>query len=146
MPTLKNPRHERFAQLLASGKNATDAHGLAGYNDAGNGCNLAKTEEITSRVQELTTENFRREQEASAIAAERCAITKQSLTEMALDIYKQARRDGQYAAAMTAVKEIGILTGIRIERRESGAPGEFAEIENMTAEELEAFIAGELEA
>jgi hypothetical protein len=32
-----------------------------------------------------------------------------------------------------------------IERRESGAPGEFAEIENMTAEELEAFIASELE-
>jgi len=147
MPTLKNPRHERFAQLLASGKNATDAYELAGYNrDAGNGCNLAKTEEITSRVQELTAEKFRREQEASAIAAERCAITKQSLTEMALDIYKQAKRDGQNAAAMTAVKEIGILTGIRIERRESGAPGEFAEIENMTAEELEAFIAGELEA
>ena len=65
---------------------------------------------------------------------------------MALDIYKQAKRDGQNAAAMTAIKEIGILTGIRIERRESGAPGEFAEIENMTAEELEAFIAGELEA
>jgi hypothetical protein len=65
---------------------------------------------------------------------------------MALDIYKQAKRDGQNAAAMTAVKEIGILTGIRIERRESGAPGEFAEIEKMTAEELEAFIAGELEA
>ena len=64
---------------------------------------------------------------------------------MALDIYKQAKRDGQNAAAMTAIKEIGILTGIRIERRESGAPGEFAEIENMTAEELEAFITGELE-
>jgi phage terminase small subunit len=74
MPTLKNPRHERFAQLLASGKNATDAYELAGYNrDAGNGCNLAKTKEITSRVQELTAEKFRREQEASAIAAERCA-------------------------------------------------------------------------
>jgi hypothetical protein len=26
MPILKNIRHERFAQLLASGKTATDAH------------------------------------------------------------------------------------------------------------------------
>jgi hypothetical protein len=25
VPTLKNPRHERFAQLLASGKTATNA-------------------------------------------------------------------------------------------------------------------------
>ena len=28
---LKNPRHERFAQLLASGKTATDAYEEAGY-------------------------------------------------------------------------------------------------------------------
>jgi hypothetical protein len=31
MPVLKNPRHERFAQLLASGKTAKDAYALAGY-------------------------------------------------------------------------------------------------------------------
>ena len=31
MPTLKNPRHERIAQLLASGKTATEAHQLAGF-------------------------------------------------------------------------------------------------------------------
>jgi Family of unknown function (DUF5681) len=31
MPALKNPRHERMAQLLASGKSATDAYELAGY-------------------------------------------------------------------------------------------------------------------
>jgi hypothetical protein len=31
MPVLKNPRHERIAQLLASGKTATEAHQLAGF-------------------------------------------------------------------------------------------------------------------
>jgi len=31
MPVLKNPRHERFAQLLASGKSGTAAYELAGY-------------------------------------------------------------------------------------------------------------------
>jgi hypothetical protein len=31
MPTLKNPRHERFAQLLASGKTAVDASEQAGF-------------------------------------------------------------------------------------------------------------------
>ena len=47
---------------------------------------------------------------------------------------------GLYAAAVAAVKEKGVLSGKRVERRESGAPGEFAEIENMTAEQLADFI------
>jgi hypothetical protein len=52
---------------------------------------------------------------------------------------------GQNAAAVAALKEIGVLTGIRIERRESGQPGEFADIDNMTAEELIAFLQQPLE-
>jgi hypothetical protein len=40
---------------------------------------------------------------------------------------EQARRGamdaGQYAAAVAAVKEKGVLSGKRVERRESGAPG-----------------------
>ena len=47
---------------------------------------------------------------------------------------------GQYAAAVAAVKEKGVLSGKRVERRESGSPGEFAELENMTADELVQFI------
>jgi hypothetical protein len=47
---------------------------------------------------------------------------------------------GQYAAAIAAVKEKGVLSGQRVERRESGGPGEFAELENMTADELRAFL------
>jgi hypothetical protein len=33
-----------------------------------------------------------------------------------------------------------VLSGKRVERRESGAPGEFADLENMTAEQLADFI------
>jgi hypothetical protein len=58
------------------------------------------------------------------------------MTEMAIAVYDQAKERGQNAAAIAAVKEIGVLTGIRAERRESGEPGEFAELENMTAEQL----------
>ena len=36
------------------------------------------------------------------------------------------------------------LSGIRIERSERGAPGEFAWIENASAEELRAFLADKL--
>jgi hypothetical protein len=37
-------------------------------------------------------------------------------------------------------KEKGVLSGKRVERRESGSPGEFADLENMTAEQLTDFI------
>jgi hypothetical protein len=37
-------------------------------------------------------------------------------------------------------KEKGVLSGKRVERRESGAPGEFADLENMTAKQLAEFI------
>jgi hypothetical protein len=135
MPTLKNPRHERFAQLLASGKTATDAYELAGYKrNGGNGPAMARAVEISERVTEIN-ENV----------ANRAAITKADLVEMARDIYVQARKAGQNADAVAALKEIGVLTGIRIERRESGQPGEFADIEKMTAEELIAFLQQPLE-
>jgi hypothetical protein len=33
-----------------------------------------------------------------------------------------------------------VLSGKRVERRESGSPGEFADLENMTASQLVEFI------
>ena len=145
MPTLKNPRQERFAQLLASGKTAADAHEQAGYRrDAGNSSRLSKTEKITTRVQELTTEALERERKVQAIATERCAVTRQSLIEKAQEICAKAIEAGQLSAATAAVKEIGVLSGIRIERSERGQPGEFEFLEKMSPEELEAYARGEL--
>ena len=145
MPTLKNPRHERFAQLLASGKTAADAYEEAGYRrDDGNSSRLSKREEITSRVQELTSKALDRERKVQAIATERCAVTRQSLIEKAQEICAKAIEAGQLSAANAAVKEIGVLSGIRIERSERGQPGEFEFLEKMSPEELEAYARGEL--
>ena len=55
-----------------------------------------------------------------------------------------AMEAGQYSAAVAAIKEKGVLSGKRVERRESGAPGDFDWIENASAEELQAFIADKL--
>jgi hypothetical protein len=146
MPTLKNPRHERFAQLLAAGKTATDAYELAGYKrDAGNSSHLAKSDDLTSRVQEITAENLEKERATAKAAAERAAVTRQSLIEMARELYEQAKEAGQTAAAVSALKEIGVLAGIRIERLERGAPGEFDWVERLTVEELRALARGELD-
>src|ERR1700738_4767362 len=130
MPVLKNPRHERFAHLLASGETATEAHQLAGYKRGrGNASRLATDPEIQDRVQQIT-----------AVGAERAAVTVESLINEAEQARRGAMGAGQYAAAVAAVKEKGVLSGKGGERRESGAPGEFVEIENMTASQLVEFI------
>ena len=126
LQTLKNPRHEKFAQLLASGKCATDAYELAGYKRSDtNGPALARTEAIIGRVSEIQGETLERERATTAAAAERAAITRQGLIEMAREIRTKAIEAGQLSAAVAATKEIGVLAGIRIERSERGAPGEF---------------------
>lgn len=55
MPVLKNAKHERFAQGVAEGKTATDAHEAAGFkrND-GNASKLAARPEVRARVKEIT--------------------------------------------------------------------------------------------
>jgi len=121
---LKNSRRERFAQLLASGKTATDAYELAGYkrNDS-NGPELARTEEINGRVTEINRETLERERATAARAAERAAITRQSLIEKVEEIRAAAMEAGQFSAAVAATKEIGVLAGIRIERSQTWHAG-----------------------
>jgi hypothetical protein len=53
MPELKNPKHERFAQLLAEGMTQVDAYEESGYkrND-GNAAVAANREDVQARVKE----------------------------------------------------------------------------------------------
>lgn len=56
MPVLKNPRHERFAQLLAKlhgEMTVTDAHEQAGYRNDGNASTLAQHPDVQARVKEI---------------------------------------------------------------------------------------------
>jgi hypothetical protein len=47
-----------------------------------------------------------------------------------------AKKNGQPAAAVSASMGKAKLVGLVVDRKEVGAPGEFADIENMTADEL----------
>jgi hypothetical protein len=123
MPALRIQRKERFARLLAAGKSASEAYELAGYKrdaSGANSCHLAKSDEVTNRVQELTREAFERERAVAAAAVQRTAITRQSLVEKLEATRKAAEEAGQYGAAVAASKEISVLLGIRIERSERG--------------------------
>jgi phage terminase small subunit len=146
MPVLKNPRRERFAQFLAQGKTTGDAYELAGYRrNASNASHMARNEEITNRVTEINSKTLERERATAAVAAERAVITRQGLIEMARDVYVQAKDAGQTSAAVAALKEIGVLSGIRIERSERGAPGEFDWLEKLSIDELKLLAAGKLD-
>lgn len=109
MPALSNSRHERFAQELAKGKSALEAHEEAGYTpNRGNASTLANDQSILKRVAEL--------QERGAIKAE---VTAASLIEEAEQVRAAALEAGQFSAAIAAIREKGVLAGVRVEKRES---------------------------
>jgi hypothetical protein len=67
-------------------------------------------------------------------------VTVESLISEAEQARRGAMEAGQYAAAVVAVKEKGVLSGRRVERRESGLSGEFADLENMTRRHFFAIV------
>jgi hypothetical protein len=135
MPVLANHRRELFAQLLFQGFPAVDAYQKAGYKTHdGNACILAKHPEILARLEEIRGEGEQGWPVGTRAVAARANVTVESLVQKHDEIYRRALESGQLSAGVSAVKEISVLTGHRVERREVGAPGEF---ENMTDEELE---------
>jgi phage terminase small subunit len=141
MLTLRNPRHEHFSQLLASGKSATDAYELAGYRRShSNGPALARDDEISTRVAQINAARWDRERAAAASAAERAVVTVESLIAEAEEARVAAMAYGQIGAAVAAIKEKGVLSGKRIERSERGEPGGFDWMERASELELVAFI------
>ena len=68
-------------------------------------------------------------------AADRLEITQDELIKRADEIFKLAMASGQLGAAENALKELGILSGKRIERAERGESGEF---DRMSDDEITA--------
>jgi hypothetical protein len=131
MPVLANHRRELFTQLLFQGFSAVDAYEKAGYKrHDGNACTLANHPEVLARLEEI---RGGWPVGTRAIAA-RANVTVESLVEKHDEIYKRALESGQLSAGISAVKEISVLTGKRVERSEVGGPGEY---DAMTDDELE---------
>jgi Terminase small subunit len=133
MPPLDNPRWERFAQELAKGQSQTGAYLAAGYKGAKSpttaASRLLTNVRVAARVKELQQRG-----------AERAEVTVASLIADLDEDRKLARGAGQASAAVAATMAKAKLLGLFIDRKEVGAPGEFDEIENMSADELREFI------
>lgn len=128
MPVLSNPRHERFAQELAKGKTADEAYVEAGYQENRHNASRLKTNEtIANRISEI-----------QARAASRVEVTRASLIAEAEEVRVAAMVAGQLSAAIAAIKEKGVLSGDRVEKRENRNTG----ADDMTDGELAAIIRG----
>jgi phage terminase small subunit len=106
---LENQRHELFAQAIASGMTKDAAHAEAGYKrDRSHAARLASNGCIRARVRYL-----------KGLAAERVVITLEGMIERAEEARKAGLRLQQIGPAVAAIKELGILTGLRVEKREN---------------------------
>jgi phage terminase small subunit len=115
-----------FARELASGKRPYEAAIAAGYPDGSCAQRNAQKRAARADVKAMVAE-------LRAPVAAKLEITLAVLIERADQIFKQAMAAGQFTAAVNALKELGVLSGKRVERSERGEPGEF---ERMTDEEL----------
>ena len=102
MPTLRNPKHERFAQLVATGMTAQAAFTQAGYPSPQNAPRLRNNALVAKRIEELQARNERK--------AEMAAMTRDELIGILIDIVHASRArlsearttDGLKAAEMLA--------------------------------------------
>ena len=103
MPTLRNPRHERFAQELATGKTADAAYVLAGYKRTEvMQLGLNASQDIQERVAEI-----------QSLGAELAAITVETLIAEAESARSKAMGEkGGAAAAVAAITAKAKLAGL----------------------------------
>ena len=112
MAVLKNPRHEKFAQALAKGKTADEAYGEAGYKPhRGNASTLRTNQSVSSRVAEI-----------QGRAAERAAVTIQSLTDELEQARGVAITEKQISAAVAATLGKAKLHGLLIDKKQHAGP------------------------
>lgn len=105
MPTLSNPKHERFAQELAKGATADEAYASAGYKpDRGNASRLTANDSVRARVAEIT--------ERGAIRAEITVATLLEELEQAREAALGAetpQSSAAVAASMSKAKLLGLI-------------------------------------
>jgi hypothetical protein len=144
LPILSKPRHEAFAQHIASGKSGAEAYALAFErgNDGtarSNAHKLLTRTDVIARIDQIRAEHEQRQREATQKATEKLAITVESLIREAEAARVLAMQEKQPSAAIAAIKEKGVLAGIRMEkseRRNSYADLSDEELDRQLAEAL----------
>lgn len=118
--TLANPRHERFAQELASGKSQFEAHGNAGFKaHRGNASLLAQDKSIVARVDEIISATREMGRAATDKAAEALSIDRQWVMARLIENAASARESEDYAPSNRALELLGKEIGMFVDRSEN---------------------------
>lgn len=103
---LENPRHERFAQAVASGETADAAYAAAGYkSDRANAIRLKASPAVAERVAEL--------QGAGAARAE---FTVERVVKELFRTYLESKAANQHGPAVRAMELIGRTVGAFVDK------------------------------
>ena len=117
---LRNARHELFAQAIASGKAPSEAYVLAGFAyNTGNASRLNALESVRTRVSEL-------HRAMAARSVKQANYTREWVVEELIDNVTRAKAVKDFSAANAALRLLGVERQMFIDRKESGAPGDFA--------------------
>ena len=135
MPVLRNPRHEKFAQLVSGGIKPTEAYVSLGYSRNGapqSANNLLNRTEVRERVNEILAA-------AAQSTAQQVSFDHQRVLRR-LDVLSRKAEDlGQVSAAVRAEELIGRARGLFVERSENVAI-DLAKLNAAQQEQLERML------
>jgi hypothetical protein len=118
---LRNTRQEKFCTgVVLENLSAYDSYAAAGYTPSRqNAYKLRNRDYIELRIRELTEEQNKIHAAAVEKAVEAKGVTLEGLIEQAQEIQRLAIEDKAWGAAVSSLKEVGTLSGLRVERRDS---------------------------
>jgi hypothetical protein len=126
MPTELKPRQERFCQLVRQGIVPYRAYPLAGYQPSRNApYRLYENVRVKARLAELT-KGF----------AMKTRVTVETISEQLDEDRAFAHRVEQAGPALNATIAKAKLHGLIVDRKETGAPGDFAGLQEQDVIEL----------
>ena len=134
MPVLRNPRHEKFSQLVAAGIPAKEAYISVGYSENGapqSAANLLKRTDVRARVEEILS--------AAAIStATQVAFDHERVLHRLDVLSRRAEELKQISAAVRAEELIGKARGLFVDRVEQ--TGAIKTVKDIPAEVLEEMV------
>lgn len=109
---LPNPRHERFAQALAGGKDASAAFVDAGYKPSrSNASRLSTNENVQARVRHLQAK-------AAAAVTKKVSVDRQWVLDQLIVNAVKARKKGDFAPSNRALELLGKeIAGMFVDHR-----------------------------
>jgi hypothetical protein len=139
MPQLQNIKHENFCKgIVLDGLSPPNAYEAAGFvRSRQNAHKLLHRHDVKLRIDELRDEQEQIHAQAVQKAVKNKAITLEGLIEQAQEIQRLAVQDKVYGAGVSALREVGVLTGYRVERQLSKSQvQQVGSIEEFSDEDL----------